>query len=321
MINKKIAAFLTALLLLPSLFSCDNTSIGTDGPGEESKSAVGEKESPYAVEIKLEGDTVSCSDPSVYIAEDYLTITAHGTYVVSGTWNNGQIRVECVDGGELNLVLDNAHISNDDQACIVFWRAQRSILTLAEGSVNSLTDGSVYVFDNPMDDEPDAPLFSKEDLIIRGKGTLSVDGNYKNGIVSKDGLKIEDGVIEVTSEEHGIKGKDYLVINGGSISVEALGDGIKSTNTEDPLTGYIEINGGTVHIISDDEAIQAVTTLTVNGGELGIDSTNNGIRCGGNLVINGGTVNVEAEDNTLDAKDIIISDNASVTVLGFPYKG
>lgn len=323
--NKKIAALLTAFLLASTLFSCETAPSGDEGQGtgtnvsenEPAKTPV----SSNSVAIRLEGDTVSCDDPSVYIADDVLTITSHGTYVVSGTWNNGQIRVECIDAGELNLVLDNASITNDDQACIVFWRAQRAILTLAEGSVNTLTDGKNYAFDNPIDDEPDAPLFSKEDLTITGTGSLTVDGNYKNGIVSKDGLKIENGTIEVSSAEHGIKGKDYLVINGGSVTVESLGDGIKTTNEESPLVGYIEINGGTVNIYSDDEAVQAVTDLTVNGGTVNIDSTNNGIRCGNNLVINGGTVNIDAEDNTIEAKDVTVSDTAAVTVLGFPYKG
>lgn len=322
--NKRIAAVITALLFSASLFSCGNNQQNPQGnsvTGESSVVSSGQPIPSSAVEIKLEGDTVSCDDASVYIADDYLTITSHGTYVVSGTWNNGQIRVECVDAGELNLVLNNAHITNDDQACIVFWKAQRAILTLADGSVNSLTDGRIYTFDNPTDDEPDAPLFSKEDLIICGNGALTVDGNYKNGIVSKDGIKIESGVIDVTAEEHGIKGKDYLVVNGGEITVEAIGDGIKSTNEESSLVGYIEINGGVVNLLSDDEAVQTVTDLTVNGGVLNIDSTNNGVRCGGNFVVNGGTVNIEAEDNTIEAADVIISDGASVTVLGYPYKG
>ncbi len=317
--NKKITAVrtatvLTAISLLITLVSCENTD-------EQAGVSSGETVSASAVEITLEGDTVSCADPSVYIGEDSLTITTHGTYVISGTWNNGQIRVECVDAGELNLVLDNAHITNDDQACIVFGKAQRAILTLADGSVNTLTDGAVYSFENPTDDEPDAPLFSKEDLVITGNGSLSVDGNYKNGIVSKDGLRIEGGTIEVSSVDHGIKGKDYLIINGGNVMVESVGDGIKTTNEESDLVGYIEINGGTVNLYVDDEAVQAMTNLTVNGGELNIDSTNNGIRCGSNLVINGGTVNIDAEDNTIEAKEVTISDNAAVTVLGFPYKG
>lgn len=319
--NKKIAVLMSALLVLPSLFACQNTPGGHEGTPGTDVSTGKTPVSSSAVQIKLDGDTVSCEDPSVYVADDGLTITKHGTYVVSGTWNNGQIRVECIDAGELNLVLDNAHITNDDQACIVFWKSQRAVLTLADGSVNSLTDGVRYTFDNPMDDEPDAPLFSKEDLIIKGNGALSVDGNYKNGIVSKDGLKIEGGIIEVTAADHGIKGKDYLVINGGEITVEAIGDGIKSTNEESALVGYIEINGGKVNIHSDDEAVQAVTNLTVNGGELNVDSTNNGIRCGGNMVFNGGAANVDAEDNTLQATEITVSESASVTVLGFPYKG
>lgn len=302
------AIALAALLLLPTLGSCSGDGTVTTVPKN-------------SVEILLNGDTVTCADPSVYIADDKVTITAHGTYIISGTWNDGQIYVECVDAGEINLILNNANITNDDQACIFIKKAQTATITLQEGSVNTLTDGVAYTFDNPSDDEPDAALFSKEDLVITGTGTLVIDANYMNGIVSKDGLKIENGTYEITAANHGIKGKDYLVINNGVLDIEAAGDGIKSTNIDSELVGYIEINGGTVNIHSDDEAVQAITKVTVNGGTVNVESTNNGIRCDYALIFNGGTVNVDAEDNSIEASSVTVGDNASVTVNGIPYKG
>lgn len=301
---------LAALFLLPILASCNGgeTENGTTVPKN-------------SVEILLNGDTVTCADPSVYIADDKVTITAHGTYVISGTWNDGQIYVECIDAGEINLILNNANITNDDQACIFIKKAQTATITLQEGSVNTLTDGVTYTFDNPSDDEPDAALFSKEDLVITGTGKLVIDANYMNGIVSKDGLKIENGTYEISAANHGIKGKDYLIINNGVLDIEAAGDGIKSTNIDSELVGYIEINGGTVNIHSDDEAVQAITKVTVNGGTVNVESTNNGIRCDYALIFNGGTVNVNAEDNSIEASSVTVGDNATVTVNGIPYKG
>jgi len=307
---KKIffAAALSALLILPSLVSCSNDDNETVIPKN-------------SVAISLNGDTVTCDDSSVYITDDKVTITTHGTYVISGTWNDGQIYVECVDAGELTLILDNAAITNDDQACIFIKKAQTAVLTLADGSVNTLTDGMTYTYDNPSDDEPDAALFSKEDLVINGSGKLTVDGNYLNGIVSKDGLKIENGDITVSAANHGIKGKDYLVINGGTINVDAAGDGIKSTNDKSEAVGYIEINGGTINLQSDDEAVQAVSKITVNGGTLNVNSTNNGIRCAANIVFNGGAVSIDAEDNSIEGSKVTVNENANVTINGIPYKG
>ncbi len=304
-------AGLAALLSLSALCSCE-VDTGDIGGGVKIPST--------AVTIQLEGDAVSCTDPSVYVEEGKVTITSHGTYVVTGTWNDGQIYVDCVDAGEVDIVLDNAAITNNDQACIVFNKAQTAILTLKEGSANTLTDGVRYVYENPMEDEPDGALFSKEDLLITGDGGLTVNGNYKNGIVSKDGLTIDGGTIEVASADHGIKGKDFVVLNGGNITVEAVGDGIKSTNEEREDRGYIKMNGGAVTIYSDDEAICAITDITVNGGTLNIRSTNNGIRTSGDLVVNGGVVDVEATDTPIEARDVVLADGATLTVLGYPYK-
>lgn len=295
-----LAAFTVLLLLLPSCASEGNTGKVT--------------------QIRLEGDAVACDDPSVYITEDRVTITSHGTYEITGTWNNGQIYAECVDAGELNLILNNATITNDDQACLFIRTAQTATLYLEEGTVNTLTDGASYTFDNPTDDEPDAALFSKEDLVITGTGTLIVDGNYKNGIVSKDGLRIDSGFYEITAAEHGVKGKDYLIINGGELTVEAGGDGIKSTNENTSLVGYIEVNGGVVNLYSDDEAVQAINSVTVNGGELHINGTNNGIRSGAGVAFNGGTVTIDVEDNAIEAPNgVTVGESASVTINGIPF--
>jgi len=275
-----------------------------------------------AAEIVLAGDTVTCDSAAVYVGEDgKITITAAGTYNITGTLNNGQIYVDCVDAGKLDLVLNGASISNDDGPCIVIWKAQEAVLTLYDGSVNSLSDGSKYKFDNPADDEPDAAVFSKEDLVINGKGSIIIDANYSGGIYSKDGLRIDSGSIEIDSVNHAIKGKDYLVINDGTLKLHALGDGIKSTNIENETVGYIEINGGNLDIYSEDEAVQAVSGITFNGGTVKIESTNNGIRSTQTINFNGGTVDMNAQDNALDAVAVNKTEGCAVTINGNPYNG
>lgn len=309
---KKIFALLLAALALSTatvLTSCspDDTSVTTVVSG--------------ATKITLDGDTASCNSQSVYVGEDgKITISAAGFYEISGTLNDGQIYVDCVDAGQIDLILNNANITNDDGACIVIKKAQDAVVTLADGSVNTLTDGAKYVFENPDDDEPDAVIFSKEDLTINGSGKLVVEANYAGGIYSKDALKIDGGNIEINSVSHGMKGKDSLVINDGVININAVGDGIKSTNTDSEIVGYIEINGGELYIESDDEAIQAISAVRFNGGSTTIDSNNNGIKCAGALEFNGGTVDMDVHDTALDVMSIAQSDNCTVTVGGVPFK-
>lgn len=313
---KKIKALVLAVLMAASVLTACGTTSGEAG------TASGETVSlKNSTEIVLNGDTATCENQSVYITEDRISITAHGTYVISGTLNDGQIYVDCVDAGEVTLVLKGADIHNEDGACIFFKKAQVAQVELYEGTVNTLSDGDSYIFDNPEEDEPDAVLFSKEDLSIGGTGTLNIDANYMNAIVSKDGLVINNGVYNLNAINHGIKGKDYLTINGGELNIEAIGDGIKSTNYETELVGYVEINGGTLNITSDDEAIQGVSRVTINGGTTNITANNNGIKCAANIEFKNGTVVLNAVDNALDALDITVGETASVTINGAPYVG
>ena len=316
--KKTLALFLAGLTVAASalLASC---SSGTEAEDQTTAGASLEKK---ATEIILQGSTATCDSSHVYIGEDgKISIQGAGTYLVTGTLDDGQIYVDCVDAGVVTLILKDAHITNNDGACINIKKTQEAVITLYEGTTNTLTDGTVYKFDNPEDNEPDGALFSKEDLIINGTGTLVVDGNYSNGIVSKDGLKIESGVIQVDAARHGIKGKDYLVIDGGTITVNALRDGIKSTNYDNQTVGYIAINGGSVTIMSEDEAVQAVSYINFNGGTVSINSANNGIKSDGAINFNGGSVSIDVEDNALNGFAINKSENCTVTISGAPYNG
>jgi len=315
--KKTLALFLAGLTVAASALL---TSCSSSEPEDQTTAgAVLEKK---ATEIILSGSTASCDSSHVYMGEDgKISIQGAGTYLVSGTLDDGQIYVDCVDAGIVTLILKDANITNNDGACIYIKKTQEAVITLYEGTTNTLTDGTVYKFDNPEDNEPDAALFSKEDLTINGTGTLVVDGNYSNGIVCKDGLTIESGVIQVDAARHGIKGKDNLIINGGTITVNALRDGIKSTNYENQTVGYITINGGTVNIMSEDEAVQAVSYVSFNGGDVTIGSTNNGIKSDGAINFNGGTVTIDVEDNALNGYAISKSEACTVTISGAPYNG
>ncbi|MBQ4350285.1 MAG: carbohydrate-binding domain-containing protein [Clostridia bacterium] len=313
--KKTLALLLAALAAASSLLftACSTT---TD------ESEAGANLEKKATEITLTGSGATCDSSAVYVGEDgKININSAGTYLITGTLDDGMIYVDCVDAGVIDLVLKGVTITNNDGACIYIHKTQDAVITLYEGTTNVLTDGSVYTFENPEDTEPDAALFSKEDLTINGTGTLTVNGNYSNGIVSKDGLKIDNGTINVNSARHGIKGKDYLTINGGTITVNALRDGIKSTNYDSQLVGYVEINGGTVNITSEDEAVQAVSAINFNGGEVTLGSTNNGVKCDGAINFNGGSVSIDVEDNALNGFAINKKEACTVTISGVPYNG
>lgn len=87
-------------------------------------------------------------------------------------------------------------------------------------------------------------IFSHDDLTINGSGSLTVNANYNNGIVSKDDLKITGGTITVTAVNDAVKGRDSLTVKDGALTVKAGGDGMQATNDEEADRGNIVIEGG-----------------------------------------------------------------------------
>ena len=148
-----------------------------------------------------------------------VKITEGGVYTLTGKLKDGQILIEAPKEDKVELILSGAEISSRDGAAIECREAKDLILTLAEGTKNTLTDGETER------EEASAALFSKADLKIRGEGSLNVEGNYKHGIDTKDDLTIEGGDITVRSVSDALRGKDSVSVEGGSFDLKAGKDG------------------------------------------------------------------------------------------------
>lgn len=221
-----------------------------------------------AVKITLNGDSVTADDKNVEVDGSKVTITGAGTYVLSGTISDGQIVVDSDDKDSVRLVLNGAEITCSNSSAI--WvKAGDTIITPADGTENTLTDGAEYTTDSE-DDEPKAAVYAKDDLTFNGSGSLTVNGNYKNGIQCKDALKFVSGTYTITAANNGLVGKDSVSIKDGTYTITSGGDGIKSTNTDETDKGYVIIDGGTFTITAEGDGIQAETLLRVNDGDFTI---------------------------------------------------
>ena len=216
---------------------------------------------------------ITCSDTQVTIdgdgvteANGIITISTAGTYVFSGTLADGQICVEAGNEDTVHIVLNGITISSSTSAAINGVQSEKIILTLADGTTNEVSDASEYQYPDTDTDEPNAAVFSKDDIAINGSGSLKVTGNYQDGIRSKDDLIIVSGTLDVTAKEDGIKGKDSIVVKDGTITVDAGQDGMKSNNDTATDKGYVVLEGGTYTIVSGNDGIQAETVLQVTGG-------------------------------------------------------
>ena len=278
-----------------------------------------------ATVITLNGDSISVEGVGAAVNGSVVTVTEAGTYSVSGTLNNGQIAVDAQDG-DVTLVLNGVNITNSSSAAIYVRSADKVALTLADGTLNVVSDGTPYVFETAEADEPSAAIFSKDDLTINGTGSLTVNGNYKNGIATKDDLKIVSGVIMVNAVNDAIRGRNYIAVKDGTIIVNADGDGLQSNNDEDAAKGYVLIEGGTLNITSGMDGIQAETRLTINAGNINIvsgggsavnynlDYSAKGLKAGADVTIVGGAINIDAADDGINSNNSITINGGNLTI-------
>lgn len=219
-----------------------------------------------ATVVSLKQEAISVDKEGASVSGNKLTISKAGTYVVEGSLSDGQLVVEAGDEDLVRIVLNGANIHCENSAPIYIKNADKTVIILAEGTENSLSDGSAYNYDDEAEEEPNGTIFSKDDLVINGTGSLHVEGNCNNGIVSKDDLRLINGTISVKAVNHGVKGKDSVAVKSGTYTITAGGDGIKASNSTDADKGYVYIENGTIAIEAEQDGIQAETGLKICDG-------------------------------------------------------
>jgi hypothetical protein len=260
-----------------------------------------------ATAITLTGSSAESESDAVTVADGTVTISAAGTYVLSGDLT-GQVVVDSAGDGVVRLVLDDATITSETTAAINVVDAESVVVVLADGSSNELTDAATYDDAEDNADAPTGTLYSTADLTIGGTGSLTVTGNSNNGIVGKDGLVITGGTIDVTSVDDGILGKDYLVLTDGTVTVDAAGDTFKSDNTEDAGAGFVLVEGGELTVTSQDDGIKG-TQVLISGGTVEVAESTEALE-GSLIIVDGGDIELHSADDGVNAAS---SDDGAAT--------
>lgn len=226
------------------------------------------------------------------VALEGTTITKGGTYELSGSY--GLITINTEDAVE--LVLTDVQITAENGPAIYVENAKTVSIVL--NGTNTITATTT--------EDLDGAIYSKDDLVFSGTGTLEVKSNY-DGIVSKDSLVINSGTFVINTDDEGIRGKDNVAIVDGNFTITSGGSAIKSTNDTEEGKGYIAIDGGTFNINAATDGIHAEGNVTINGGDFTIEAKDDGIHAVGLLEINGGTFNITAVEG-LEATYVRIND-------------
>lgn len=240
----------------------------------------------------------SSSSTGVAVDGNTITISAAGTYRLSGSLTDGRIEVAASDSDTVRIILDGVELGNSGGSPFVVQSADEAIVYLEESSTNALTDAATYT--DQGDDAPNAALYSMADLTIAGTGSLSVNGKFNDGIVSKDGLVMAAGKVTVDAVDDGIRGKDYTVLLDGAYQVTAGGDGVKADNEMDEGRGWLLVSGGSLTVNAGDDGVKAFNTLTVSGGTVTVAESEEGLEAQ-HIAISDGDVTVTSHDDGVNA--------------------
>lgn len=322
---KKLIAILCAIALSLSLAACGGTS-GTDTATPTAAAQTASETVEYdlsdAVDVTFSASGVTAGS-GVETDGAVATITSPGAYRVSGACEDGQLWVHVDKTESVTLYLDGLTLQSADSCPLV---AQHGLVTvvLMEGTENSLTDAASYSLTVTSDEtNVDGALFSKDNLTIKGTGSLTVNGSYQHGVVCKDALAIEGGTITVSCVQDGFQANDGLTVTGGDVTITAGDDGM---HCDSALT----ISGGTVNVLSSYEGLEGAN-ITISGGDIRVKSSDDGLNAAGGtdssgiagmfgadsfagdatktILISGGTLFVDADGDGIDS-------NGSIEVTG-----
>ncbi len=249
------------------------------------------------VTVQLTGAGAQAESENVSVSGQTVTVTGAGTYIFSGTLENGSIIVDADKEDKVQLVLNGVSISSDSYAAIYVKQADKVFLTLAEGTQNTLSNGGGFT--QLDDNNVDAAIFAKDDLTLNGTGSLTVTSPAGHGIVGKDEVTITGGTYTVTAANCAIRANDGIAVADGTFTLTAGTDGLHAENDEDDTLGNIYIVGGAFTIRADDDAVHATTLLQIDNGSFeltgaeGLEATY--------IKINGGEISISATDDGVNA--------------------
>ena len=281
-----------------------------------------------AAKITLSDQNIDVSGEGVEVADGEISIVKGGTYLITGTLSDGNVVVNASDE-EVVLVLDQAEITSSDTSALYVYKSEETTVYLAEGSTNTLTDAASYSYDGEYasedDDEPNACVYSKSDLVIAGKGTLTVKANYKNGITGKDDLVIENATVTVDAVNHGVTGKDDCIVKNADLTITSTKDALRSTNDSDEEKGNIVVTGSGLKLDSDEDGIQAENILVMNESTCDVkthntisdsqdDTSLKGIKGIQGIVVYSGTYRFDCEDDAIHSNGVVIIEDGSYEI-------
>ena len=234
------------------------------------------------------------------------------------------------------IYLYNAILKSSNSPILV-KNAKKTILHLVKGTSNVVEDGKgdhLFVTVNGKQDTAKAAIYSKDDMNIKGKGSLEVSGGTLN-ITAKAGDGLESDECEKDALDsciNIIEGKGIVNISGGAITIVSGDDGVSATNyilVSDSIapsainirsTGkgfvaekVIYVNGGTTVVDADDDAMHTHWNIYMNAGNVTVSSKDDGLHADSSLYMRGSTINIVTATEGIEAYKIFAEGGVTST--------
>ena len=208
-----------------------------------------------------------------------VIISEGGDYVISGELK-GRIEIDAPDE-IVHLILVDVEINSHDGPAIYGKDAGKLIVTIPEDTTTILQDSAYY--ENNKDSK--ACLFSSCDLTINGSGNLQVYGFYKDGIRTKDVLKLLGPSILVKAKNIGLRGNEGVAVKTQYLEIQSEKIGIYTKKSK---KGYVDLGGGSISIIGGEYAIDSAQDVYIHDCLVALTGVIQDIKCKGNQTIEEG---------------------------------
>lgn len=257
-------------------------------------------------DLSFEGDGIE-------ILENQMNITSGGDFTITGTLDDGNITVSTKE--RVKLRLGGAKITSSENPCIFVKDADKVYITLEEGTENNLVAKN----------SDDGAIYSKENLEIKGSGTLNIESMLGHAIKASDNLTIENGVLNLKASGDGIHINDTFTMKGGTLNITSVGDGIDSESIVNISGGILNIETTAVPLENSasstleeqtesnvekawmfeetaevefeksSKGINAEWMMAISGGEVTVDSASHAIHCQDEIDISGGKFSLSSK--------------------------
>ncbi len=249
----------------------------------------------------------------VYIASGTVKIESEGDGISSGSYTQ-------IEGGAIDITAgggyENGSKENSDSFG-AFGGGGGMHGNMRPGG-RSITDTTTTSTDS--DSSSSMKGIKSDNSILISKGDITVN-SADDGIHSNVSVTINGGTFEIASGDDAIHAEDTLTVTNGEFNITDSYEGLEAL--------HIEITGGNIKLVADDDGLNAAGGTDSSGttggrdgmfGKGGMGGGGMSSSSNGSIVISGGTLYINASGDGIDANGTLEISGGYTTVVG-PTQG